>query len=181
MSNERRDVAAMFAGEPARSTDVPDRTAGIPGPPPAPRIAPPVEPIATAEPDLSPTQRAPTRPKPKKRPGEPERLTVPLAAGVYEQLSSAAEQSGLWIHEFLELALDRHDDTLRAKDGITRHRRRRGAPRLQNAQLRVSQPANKRLRQIASRHDVPLADVMRTLVDHALTDAAEDAQLDPLS
>ena len=181
MSNERRNVAAMFAGEPEPTTDVPDRTAGIPSPPPTPRVAPPVEPIATTQPHTPPTQHPPTPTKPKKRPGEPERLTVPLAAGVYEQLSTAAEQSGLWIHEFLETALDRHDDTLRAKDGITRHRRRRGAPRLQNAQLRVSQSANKRLRQIASRHDVPLADVMRTLVDHALTDAATDPQIDPLS
>jgi predicted DNA-binding protein len=91
-------------------------------------------------------------------------------------VSSAAEDANLWIHEFLEAALDQHEDRLRAKDGVDRHRRRRGAPRLQNAQLRVTQSANKRLRQIASRHNAPLADVVRTLVAHALADV--EAELD---
>lgn len=178
MTGDRRDVAGLFSGKQAPSDSVPDRTAGIPAPPTNARPAPDVEPVAAPAPTPSPSAdpaRSTARTTPK-RAGEPERLTIPLAPGTYEQISNAAEDANLWIHEFLEVALNQHEDQLRAKDGIDRHRRRRGAPRLQNAQLRVTQGANKRLRQIASRHNAPLADVVRTLVAHALADV--EAELD---
>ena len=99
---------------------------------------------------------------------EPERLTVALPPGMYEQLSAAAEKQDLWLYEFLDDAFDKHEATLRAKGGVQRHRRRRSSPALRNAQLRLSPTTNRSLRQLAIRHDVPLSDVVRALVTYAL-------------